>query len=74
MSNLNIVSLLTGNNSYVVLFSTSKAPETAGSVANGTNNSNTVAYGGETAGSVASSYTGGSTSCGSSCGSFTAIA
>jgi len=69
------VSLLNinGSGSPVVLFSTAKGGETAGSVASYFNSSSRIAYlGGETAGSVASSSSGGSFS--GCCSSFTAIA
>ncbi len=75
MGNGNYISLLSSNNTCgsVVLFSSSKGGETAGSVAFFSPSSNSgIAYqGGETAGSVA--YSSGS-SCGTSCGSFSAIA
>ena len=77
MGNGNYISLLnsSGHSGHVALFSSSKGGETAGSVAyNSSSKSRFAYYGDETAGSVASSFSGGSSSCGSSCGSFSAIA
>ncbi len=79
MGSGNYLSLLnlSGMSGHVALFSSSKGGETAGSVAFNSFSSSKSRFsgnGGETAGSVANSFSGGSSSCGSSCGSFTAIA
>ncbi len=77
MGNGIYISLLnsSGMSGHVALFSSSKGGETAGSVAYNSSSKSRFSYrGGETAGSVANSFSGGSSSCGSSCGSFSAIA
>lgn len=63
---------VSGTNSHVAVFSTSRGGETAGSVASSGTSLRTAYIGGETAGSVASSSSGGSFS--GACSSFTAIA